>query len=111
MLTPDEERSKLTPQERRLKILLKILALVFGLAVLGYLLPALAGPNKAAFIQLPFVTNSAVKVGALALMSFFAAGDVRRYRILIVLIIAAHIISELAVAATLIWGDTHETLN
>jgi hypothetical protein len=62
MLTPEENRMELTPQERRLKTLLRILALVLGLAVLIYLLPALAGPNKAAFIHLPFVTNSAVKV-------------------------------------------------
>jgi hypothetical protein len=31
----------LTPQERRLQVLLRILALMFGLAAFGYLLPAL----------------------------------------------------------------------
>src|SRR5687768_7653405 len=40
MCTPEP----LTPQERRLQVLLRILALLFGLAVLGYLLPALIGP-------------------------------------------------------------------
>jgi choline dehydrogenase-like flavoprotein len=110
MPTSEEEITSLTPQERRLKTLLRVLALIFGLAVLAYLLPALAGPNKAAFVQLPFVTNSAVKVGALALLSFFAAGDVRRYRVLTLIVLAGHIISELAVAAVLIWGNTDATL-
>ncbi|HKP86167.1 MAG TPA: hypothetical protein VJZ26_08730 [Blastocatellia bacterium] len=47
MAAPQEH--DFTPQERRLKIFLRILAFVFGLAALGYLLPALAGPNKTAF--------------------------------------------------------------
>jgi choline dehydrogenase-like flavoprotein len=96
----------LTPQERRLQVLLRILALVFGLAAFGYLLPALVGPNKAFFIQLPFVTNSAVKVSVFALLSFLAAGNVRRFRPMTELVIVGHIISELAVFATLIWGNT-----
>src|SRR5436190_21621807 len=95
-----------TPQERRLQVLLRILAFLFGLAVLGYLLPALIGLNKPAFIQLPFVTNSVVKVGVLGLLSFFASGDVRRYRLLTLLVIIGHILSELAVAAELLWRDT-----
>lgn len=100
----------LTPQERRLRWLLRVLALLFGLAVFAYLLPALVGPNKAAFIQLPFVTNSVVKVGVLGLLAFFASGDVRRYRLLTVLVIAGHVLSEIAVAAVLLWGDTGGSL-
>jgi choline dehydrogenase-like flavoprotein len=109
MATPRER--DFTPQERRLKILLRALAFVFGLAALGYLLPALAGPNKGAFVELPFVTNSVVKVGVLALMAFFASGDVRRYRLLAMLVILGHVLSELAVAATLLWGKTDGALN
>jgi hypothetical protein len=109
MATPQER--DFTPQERRLKILLRVLAFVFGLAVLGYLLPALAGPNKGAFIELPFVTNSVVKVAVLALMAFFASGDVRRYRLLAMLVIIGHIISELAVGAVLLWGKTDGALH
>ncbi len=101
-----QENAMLTPQERRLKILLRILALLFGLAIFGYLLPALVGPNKAFFVQLPFVTNSVVKVGVLGLLAFFAAADVRRFRLLTVLVIWGHVISELAVIAVLIWGRT-----
>ena len=96
----------LTPQERRLRVLLRMLSLVFGLAAFGYVLPALIGPNKAFFIQLPFVTNSAVKVSVLAMLSFLAAGNVRRFRSMTELVIVGHVISELAAFATLIWGNT-----
>jgi choline dehydrogenase-like flavoprotein len=95
-----------TPQERRLKLLLRILAFVFGLAILGYLLPALVGPLQPFFINLPFVTNSVVKIGVLALLAFLASADVRRYRVLALVVIIGHIISEVATAAVLIWGKT-----
>jgi choline dehydrogenase-like flavoprotein len=98
----------LTPQERRLQVLLKILAVVFALAAFGYLLPALVGPSKAFFIQLPFVTNSAVKVSVLALLAWLAAGNVRRFRPMTELVIVGHVISELAVFATLLWGNAGE---
>ncbi|MFY9558337.1 MAG: GMC family oxidoreductase [Blastocatellia bacterium] len=101
---------QLTPQERRLQVLLRILSFVFGVAVLAYLLPALVGPNKTEFIQLPFVTNSVVKVAVLGLLAFFASGDVRRYRLLTVLVIVGHLISELAVGAVLLWGDVRGAL-
>ena len=96
----------LTPQERRLQVLLRILAAVFGLAVFAYLLPALFGPLQSFYVNLPFVTNSVVKIGVLALLAFFAAADVRRYRLLARLVIAGHAISEVAMAAVLIWGET-----
>jgi hypothetical protein len=96
----------LTSQELRLRTLLRILSLIFGLAVFGYLLPALVGPLQAFYVNLPFVTNSVVKIGVLALLAFFASGDVRKYRLLILIVIAGHWISELATAAVLIWGNT-----
>jgi len=106
-----KEEDVLTPQERRLRLLLRILALIFGLAVFGYLIPALVGPLQSFYINLPFVTNSVVKIGVLALLAFLAAADVRRYRLLVVVIICGHIISELATAAVLIWGKTNYTVN
>ena len=102
--------SLLAPQERRLALLLRILAAVFTLAIFGYLLPALVGPWKSFFIQLPFVTNSVVKIGLLAILAFIASADVRRYRALILAVIGGHIISELATAAVMLWGDTSGNL-
>lgn len=98
----------LTPEERRLRVLLQVLAAAFALAVFAYLLPALGlfGDTLQRFYQeAPFVTNSVVKIGTLALLAFFAAADVRRFRLLVSLLIAAHVISELAMLAVLIWGD------
>ncbi len=99
----------LTPQEHRLQLLLRVLSAIFGLAVAGYLLPALGAFGRDAqrfSVNLPFVTNSVVKIGTLALLAFFASADVRRFRVLTLVIIAGHIISEVAVIAVLIWGDT-----
>ena len=95
-----------TPQELRLRAFLRILAAAFGLGILGYLLPALFGPFQSFFVNLPFVTNSVVKIGVLALLAFFASGDVRRRRLLTILLIWGHVISIVAMAAVLLWGRT-----
>jgi hypothetical protein len=96
----------MVPQERRLQRLLQVLSILFGLAVFGYLLPALGGSLQPFFIHLPFVTNSVVKIGTLALLAFLASADVRKFRVLVLVIIAGHIISEVSVAAVLLWGET-----
>lgn len=105
----DADAGRLTPEERRLRTLLQVLSVVFALAVFAYLLPALGvfGPVLQTFYnELPFVTNSVVKIGTLALLAFYAAADVRANRLLVVLLIVAHVISELAMVAVLIRGDT-----
>jgi choline dehydrogenase-like flavoprotein len=94
-----------TPQERRLTVLLRVLAAAFGLAVFAYLLPALVGPWRFWFVKLPFVTNSVVKIGVLGLLAWFASADVRRYRLLVVLLIVGHLISLLSMVTVLLWGD------
>ncbi len=99
----------LTPQELRLRAFLRLLAAAFCLGVLGYLLPALFGPFRSFFVNLPFVTNSVVKIGVLALLAFFASGDVRGHRLLTILLIWGHVISILAMAAVLLWGQTAGT--
>lgn len=96
----------ITPRERRLQVLLRILAIAFALATLGYLVPALVGPLQPFYIQLPFVTNSVVKVSVLALLALIAAEDVRRFRVLILLILWGHAVSEVAMLAVLLWGTT-----
>jgi choline dehydrogenase-like flavoprotein len=95
----------LLPEERRLRLLLRVLAAAFALAVLAYLLPALVGRLKPAWMQLPFVTNSVVKVGVLGLLAFVASGDVRRFRVLVLLLIWGHALSEVAMIACLLWAD------
>jgi choline dehydrogenase-like flavoprotein len=99
-----------TPEERRLAALLRVLAFLFTLAIFAYLLPALVGPWKPFFIQLPFVTNSVVKIGVLAALAFIASGDTRRYRALVLIVILGHLISELATIAVLFWGDISGTV-
>jgi choline dehydrogenase-like flavoprotein len=86
-----------TRQQKRLEILLKVLAVVFLLAAIGYLF---------LFITTPFITNSAVKVTVLALLCFIAAANINRFRAMIHLVIIGHIISEIAVAVVLILGYT-----
>ncbi len=95
----------LTPQEKRLTRFLQLLAVFFSSGILLYLLPVIAGPFRNFFINLPFVTNSAVKMGTLALLAFFAAANVRKYRVLISIMVGAHIISEIAVIFVLLFGD------
>ena len=84
---------RVTKQQKRLEVLLNILAAVFMLAALAYLF---------LFINVPFITNSAVKVTVLSILCFIAAGNVRRFQLLTQIVIAGHIISELAVAVVLI---------
>ncbi|HEX6558961.1 MAG TPA: GMC family oxidoreductase N-terminal domain-containing protein, partial [Longimicrobiales bacterium] len=103
------QEEPMVPEERRLQTLLRIMAAAFALAVFAYLLPALGlfgATLQRFYINLPFVTNSVVKIGTFALLAFFAATDVRRFRIMTSLLIVGHLISELAMAAVLIWGNT-----
>jgi hypothetical protein len=95
----------LTPEERRLEVLLQVLAAAFALAVFAYLVPALGwfgGTLQRFYVEAPFVTNSVVKIGTLAMLAFFAAADVRRFRVFVSILVAAHLISELAMLAVLI---------
>ena len=68
----------LTAAERRLRWLLRVLVFAFVLAVLIYELGPLVGPFRAFFRQLPFVSNSVVKVSVMAMLCLYAWGDVRR---------------------------------
>lgn len=96
----------LTPQERRLSVYLRTLSILFFLAIFGYLLPALTGPLQDFFINLPFVTNSVVKIGTLWLLAWIASANVREHRALVVIVIWGHVISISAMAAVLAFGKT-----
>lgn len=100
-----------TVEEYRLANVLRVLGFIFALAALGYLLPALVGPNKGFFIHLPFVTNSTVKVSVLAFLAWQASGNIRRYRGIVPVIIWGHIISILSSLAALAWGLADQTVS
>jgi choline dehydrogenase-like flavoprotein len=91
-----------TAAERRLTALLRALAGVFLLAALVYV----AAPFFAdAFRKPPFAANSVAKVSALGLAALYAAGDVRRRRGLVGIVIAAHVVSVLAMLSMLLFAD------
>ncbi|HEX5691364.1 MAG TPA: GMC family oxidoreductase N-terminal domain-containing protein, partial [Roseiflexaceae bacterium] len=96
----------LTPKERHLRTALRTFAVLFALAIVAYVLPALIGPARAYWVQLPFVGNSAVKVALLGMLCAVAGADVRRFSSLVPVIIAGHAVSILASIALLIWADT-----
>ena len=98
-------QSDITPQEQTLRLVLRILSVLFGVAAIAYLAPTLFMGTRAGWTQLPFVTNSTVKVSVLGMISFVAAGDVRRFRPLTVIVILGHLLSELAMILVLLFGD------
>lgn len=97
---------RLTPPERRLRTVLRVLVFVFLAAVIAYasgpLIPAFAG----FFQRLPFVSNSVVKVSLMGLICLFAAGDVRRRHGLVLIFVLAHVVSVAAMVILLPLADT-----
>ena len=104
------EDQPLAAEERRLRRILQVLAFLFLSGMLAYLVPAFLPSTQAAFVQLPFVTNSVVKVGVLGLLAFFAAANPRRHSLLTRLVITGHLVSIAATVAVLLFGDAAGTL-
>ncbi len=96
----------LTVAERRLRSLLRVLVFAFALAALTYEVGPLLGPFRAFFRQLPFVSNSVVKVSVMGLLCLYAAGDIRRRLGLVAIFIAGHVLSVAAMLALLFTADT-----
>ncbi|MDP4236279.1 MAG: GMC family oxidoreductase N-terminal domain-containing protein [Bacteroidota bacterium] len=94
-----------TPQERRLQVFLWWLGIIYSLAIFGYIVPGLIEPTKHIILP-PFIVNSVAKIGVLALISFIAAANVRRFRILSRVIALGNCFAVIAGICTLIWGDT-----
>src|SRR5690242_3302071 len=94
-----------TPQERRLQVFLWWLGIIYSLAIFGYIIPGLIEPTKHIILP-PFIVNSVAKIGVLALISFIAAANVRRFRILSRVIALGNCFAVIAGICTLIWGDT-----
>lgn len=96
---------------KALRMLLGLLVLLFVLAAFLYELGPLLLPNQTFFQQLPFVSNSVVKVGILLCCCLYARGNLRDRRGLVVIVIAAHLVSVLAMAILLLGMDTSRVVN
>lgn len=90
---------------KALRALLGVLTVLFVLAAFLYELGPLV-LNKEFFQQLPFVSNSVVKVGILLSCCLYARGDLRERRGLVVIVIVAHLVSVVAMAIVLLGMDT-----
>ncbi|MGH2951903.1 MAG: GMC family oxidoreductase N-terminal domain-containing protein [Solirubrobacterales bacterium] len=105
------ESKELTSQERRMRWILRVSAVIFGAETLLYLLPALVGGSEQTWGEVPFVANSWVKSGLFGGLCAIAAADVRRYDRVVSLIVAGLAFWVPAGLAILIWGDTSKTVD
>ncbi len=92
---------ELTPQERRLEGVLRLLSLMFLGFVVSYLLQGLFGPA-----EFPFVANSVAKDGMFAVLAFIAAGDVRQNWWAGKLVIGGHLLIVGSLVLMLLTGNT-----
>jgi choline dehydrogenase-like flavoprotein len=96
----------LTGPERALGLVLRLTAFGLFVAALIYALGPFVPPAQDFFVELPFVANSVVKVTILGLVSLYAAGDIRRRRGLVIILIAAHLVSVAAMGSMLAFAET-----
>ena len=97
-----------TPSERTLRGLLRVVGAGLLFAAVVYLVGGFIGGF---FRELPFVANSVVKVTLLGLACLYAAGNVRGRRGVVVVVLAAHVVSVLAMAVLLLFADTGRTVD
>ncbi|HYH62467.1 MAG TPA: hypothetical protein VD766_11430, partial [Solirubrobacterales bacterium] len=83
------EGTPLTPEELRLRRLLLILAPVFAILGISYILQGTIAEPRAEF---PFVANSAAKDGTFAVLCLIAAADLRRHSWAVGVVIGAHVL-------------------
>jgi choline dehydrogenase-like flavoprotein len=95
--------TKATPAERRLTFVLRAFGGLLLLAALVYAFGPLVEGD--ALRELPYVSNSVVKVSVLGLACLIAAGDVRRRSDLVGLVILAHVVSVVAMLVLLAFAE------
>ena len=83
------EGTPLTAEELRLRRVLLILAPVFAILGISYILQGTIAEPKAEF---PFVANSAAKDGTFAVLCLIAAADLRRHSWAVGVVIGAHVL-------------------
>ncbi len=99
------EGTPLTPEEQRLRRLLLILAPVFALLGISYILQGTIAEPRAEF---PFVANSAAKDGAFAVLCLIAAADLRRHSWAVGVVIGAHVLIIGSLLISLAVGNTDD---
>jgi len=82
-----------TNADRVLRISLFVLGTVFIAGALAYEAGGLLPATRAAFTNVPFVTNSVVKVGTLALVALYVARDVGPRIGIVGILYVAHVVS------------------
>jgi choline dehydrogenase-like flavoprotein len=97
-----------TPSELTLRGLLRLVGAGLLFAAVVYLAGGFIGGF---FRELPFVANSVVKVTVLGLACLYAAGNVRGRRGVVVIVLAAHLVSVLAMLVLLVFADTGNTVD
>lgn len=78
-----------TKEEAQLCLLLRALAVAAALLSIITLVGAYFGPATTFFVEAPWVSNTVAGTGLIALLAWFAAADVRRFRTLIHLLIGS----------------------
>jgi ferredoxin len=106
----------MTPQERRLAVYLKCLAVFYTFATIGYLIPGIIvlpeGFNVYRFLSDPaYVNNSTVKISFFAFLCFFAAANIWKYREMIVTVILASIVAEIASILLVLFAKNNYEIN
>jgi hypothetical protein len=92
---------ELTRQEVRLQRVLLVLAAVFAVLALGYVLQGLL-----ADAEFPFVANSTAKDTLFAILCLVAANDLRRFGWAAVVVIIGHVLLITGLVVMLIWDET-----
>lgn len=100
----------LEPAERRLVAVLQVLGGAFAIGAVGYEAGAFLAPTAAFFRELPFVTNSVVKVSLLAMLCFYIAHDLRRQLGVMYLLIVSHAVSVIVMLVYLAAADAGRTI-
>lgn len=88
-----------------------LLTILFALASIGYHIGAYLPMTQDFFIQLPMVSNSAIKVGFMALICFYVNRNITENIAALNIVIVAHVISIMMQSIYAIWGDTSPVLD
>ena len=98
---PGAELGRLTPEEIRLRKVLRVLAVVFALMTLGYLYQGFFQNG-----EFPFVANSVAKDAFFAAMCVIAVADLRRFSWAVTLVLAGHVVLLACLLAYAAFGST-----